>query len=94
MSLERIALAAETSPFHLSRIFRQTTGLPIWRYVSRLRVELTVGLMHDQALPLAEIAALTGFASYSTYAASFQTEKGVSPSQFRRFTKGLRGRSS
>ena len=94
MSLERIALAAETSPFHLSRIFRQTTGHPIWRYVSRLRVELAVGLMRDRALPHREIAALTGFASYSTYAATFQAEKGVSPSQFRCFTEGRRGRSS
>jgi AraC family transcriptional regulator len=84
MSLERIARAAETSPFHLSRIFRQTTGHPIWRYVSRLRVELAVGLMRDRALPLTEIAVLTGFASYSTYAATFQAEMGVSPSQFRR----------
>jgi AraC family transcriptional regulator len=86
MSLERIAHAAETSPFHLSRIFRQMTGYPIWRYVSRLRVELGVGLMRDRALPLADIAALTGFASYSTYAATFQAEKGVSPSQFRRIS--------
>jgi AraC-like DNA-binding protein len=94
MSLEHIALAAETSPFHLSRIFRQTTGYPIWRYVSRRRVELAVGLMRDRALRLKEIAALTGFASYSTYAATFQAEKGVSPSRFRRFTEERRGRSS
>lgn len=88
MSLERIALAAETSPFHLSRIFRQTTGHPIWRYVSRLRVELAVGLMRDRALPLNEIAAMAGFASYSTYAATFRAEKGVSPSQFLRLARG------
>jgi AraC family transcriptional regulator len=87
LSLERIALAAETSPFHLSRIFRQITGQPIWCYVSRLRVELAVGLMRDRALLLTEIAVLAGFASYSTFAATFQAEKGVSPSQFRRFAE-------
>lgn len=86
LSLEQIAQAADTSPFHLSRIFRQTTGTPVWRYVSRLRVQLAVGLMKDRALSLQEVATLAGFASYSTFAATFVAEKGVSPSRFRHAT--------
>lgn len=84
LNLERIAHASETSPFHLSRSFRQTTGYPIWRYVSRLRVQLATGLMKDSLLSLSQVAALSGFASYSTFAATFSAEHGLSPAHFRR----------
>jgi AraC family transcriptional regulator len=83
LSLELIALAAETSPFHLTRIFRQATGLPVWRYVSRLRVQLAVGLMKDPSLTLVQVASLSGFTSYSTFAATFNVEQGIAPSRFR-----------
>jgi AraC family transcriptional regulator len=85
LDLERIAEASETSPFHLARLFRQATGYPVWRYVSRLRVTVAVGLMKDSALTLTEVATLAGFASYSTFAATFSSERGHSPSYFRRF---------
>ena len=84
LSLEQIAHAAETSPFHLARVFRQATGYPMWRYVSRLRVQLAIGLMKDPALTLTQVAGLSGFASYSTFAATFRAEHGVAASHFRR----------
>ena len=83
LDLERIAQASETSVFHLSRLFRQTTRYPIWRYVSRLRVQVAVGLMKDATLTLAQVATMSGFASYSTFAATFLSEQGLSPSRFR-----------
>jgi AraC family transcriptional regulator len=84
LSLQTIAEASETSLFYLTRLFREATGLPIWRYVSQRRVELATGLMRDQTLTLGEVAALSGFASYSTFAATFVAERGISPSTFRR----------
>lgn len=84
LSLDTIAKASETSAFHLTRLFRQATGYPVWRYVSRLRVQVAAGLMRDQTLTLNVVAALSGFASYSTFAATFCAERGISPSSFRR----------
>lgn len=78
-----IAQAAETSPFHLSRSFRNALGCSIWQYVSRRRVEVAAGLMRDPALTLAEIASMSGFESYSTFAATFKTIRGVSAARFR-----------
>lgn len=83
LSLKRIAQAAETSPFHLTRVFREATGYPVWRYVSRLRVRLAIGLMKDPVLTLAQVADLSGFASYSTFAATFSKEQGMSALRFR-----------
>jgi AraC-like DNA-binding protein len=84
LDLQGIAEASETSPFHLSRLFRQTTGYPVWRYVSRLRVQMATGLMKDPSLTLGDVARMSGFASYSTFAANFSLERGISPSHFRR----------
>lgn len=83
LDLQRIAAAAETSVFHLSRLFRQKMGYPIWRYVSRLRVQMTIGLMKDPLLTLAQVAALSGFSSYSTFAATFRAEQGLSPLRYK-----------
>ncbi len=84
LDLGKIAQACGTSPFHLTRIFRQTTGYPVWRYVCRLRVQIAAGLMQDATLSLQQVAMLAGFGSYSTFAATFRAEKGLSPAYFRR----------
>ena len=83
LDLQRIAEASETSVFHLSRLFRQATGYPVWRYVSRQRVEMAKGLMRDSAFTLAQVSALSGFSSYSTFATTFSAEQGLSPSRYR-----------
>ena len=83
MDLCSIAQAAETSPFHLSRTFRSALGCSVWQYVLRCRVQLAAGLMRDSALTLAEVARMSGFETYSTFAAAFKAARGVAPARFR-----------
>ncbi len=83
MDISSIAEAAETSPAHLSRSFRGALGCSIWKYVSSRRVELANGLMKDRALTLAQVSSMAGFESYSTFAATFKADRGVSPASFR-----------
>lgn len=78
-----IAQAVDTSPFHLNRSFRSALGCSIWQYVLRVRIQLASGLMKDTALTLAQVASMAGFESYSTFAATFKTTRGVSPAQCR-----------
>ena len=83
LDLCSIAHAAETSPFHLSRAFRHALGCSIWQYVLRSRVQIAAGLMRDPSLTLADIATMSGFESYSTFAAAFKAGRGVAPARFR-----------
>jgi AraC family transcriptional regulator len=83
IDLSSIAAAATTSPYHLNRTFRSALGCSIWQYVSRNRVHLAAGLMKDSALTLAQVASMSGFESYSTFAATFKADRGVSPARFR-----------
>lgn len=78
-----IASAAETSPFHLTRSFRTTMGCSLWQYVLRQRVRVAAGLMKDRALTLAEVSAMSGFESYSAFAASFKSILGLAPARYR-----------
>ncbi len=83
MDLLSIAEASETSAFHLCRSFRNAVGTSIWQYVARERVQIACGLMRDSALNLTQIAAMSGFESYSAFAATFKASRGLSPSHFR-----------
>ena len=53
------------SQFHFSRIFRREVGVSPHRYIVHLRLRRAVELVRDGELPLAEIAAVTGFADQS-----------------------------
>ena len=53
------------SQFHFSRIFRREVGVSPYRYVVHLRLRRAVELVREGKLPLAEIAAATGFADQS-----------------------------
>lgn len=81
--LEEIARALYVSPFHLCRLFKQETGMPMHRYVNRLRLreameQLTAGS------DLTQLALSLGFAGHSHFTNAFRKEFGVTPSEVRR----------
>lgn len=76
-----IAGAACVSVFHLGRGFRQATGQSLWQYVLACRAEFADRLIAQQpGTPLAEIALMSGFQSYSQFIAAFRKAHGVTPS--------------
>ena len=83
LPLEFIAREAACSPYHLCRLFREQTGMPIHRYVNRLRLLAAIeGL--GQGADLSRLAHETGFASHSHFSAVFRRELGQTPSAARR----------
>jgi len=74
----------ETSPFHLCRVFRETTGLAIHRYLIRLRLRASVEALGRGEKDLSGLAFDLGFSSHSHFTESFRREFGVPPSRFRR----------
>jgi AraC family transcriptional regulator len=72
------------SPKHFSRAFRATTGQPPHRWLVERRVREAQRLLRDPSLPLAEIAALLGFADQSHFTATFRRVTGLTPGAQRR----------
>jgi AraC-like DNA-binding protein len=83
-SLEALATMVGISPAHFCTAFRQSTGLPPYRWQMRLRIERAKNLLADARLSLTEIALACGYASSSHFATSFRRATGMTPSMYRR----------
>ena len=80
-SLAALARRVASSPFHLSRVFRECMGLPIHRYHRRLRLVHALERMIEGGGGLTDIALDSGFASHSHLTTAFVGEFGVPPSR-------------
>ena len=65
LSLKEIAAIADVSVSHLKTTFRQSVGLPVHQYVIERRVDRAQALLRQGKLPVARIAAETGFSHQS-----------------------------
>lgn len=65
IEVETLARLAGLSPFHFSRTFARSVGVPPHRYVMRTRLKRARELLREGRLSFAEVAAETGFADQS-----------------------------
>jgi AraC-like DNA-binding protein len=83
ISLIGLADAVGCSPFHLSRVFGEITGMTIPQYRRQLRVHEAVVHIAAGATDLAAIAATVGFADHSHMTRSIVAQFGTTPSRLR-----------
>jgi AraC-like DNA-binding protein len=83
IGLVEIARTVGCSPFHLSRVFHETTGLTIPQYRNRLRTYEALRRLNDGEHDLAAIAAASGFADHSHMTRSIVAQYGEPPSRLR-----------
>ncbi len=83
LTLSEMAGAAHMSPYHFSRLFKESTGLAPHQYVIERRVQRAKELLTSTALPIAEIALLCGFAHQSHLNRHFKRLLGVNPKALR-----------
>lgn len=90
LSLEQIATAVYTSPYHLSRIFRQATGFTIHRYLNQLRLRAALAYVAQPDANLADVGLELGYSSHSHFTHAFRRAFGTAPSTFREAASGSR----
>lgn len=83
LTLDVIAREVGVSPFHLARLFREETGLPIHRYLNRLRLRVALARVSADGGDLLGIALDSGFSSHAHFTDAFRREFGLPPSRFR-----------
>jgi AraC family transcriptional regulator len=83
VSLDDLANAACLSPFHFSRLFANTMGLPPHRYLSRMKLEHAKTLLSLGKVPLSQIALACCFSSQSNFTRAFHQATGVTPHAYR-----------
>ncbi|MCU1237586.1 MAG: Transcriptional regulator, AraC family [Candidatus Solibacter sp.] len=84
ISIEHVASVAGVSASHLTKLFRQSTGLPVHQYVIQRRVERARALIASSELTMAEIAQAVGFTHESHMARHMRRALGAPPKAIRR----------
>ncbi len=90
LSLDRIARAAYTSPYHLCRIFRKQTGSTIHRYLNQIRLRTALEDVMQGNIDLTTLGLDLGYSSHSHFTQAFRQTFGTSPSGLRRVASARR----
>lgn len=77
------------SPDYLIKHFKAETGVTPYQYLLKRKMQIAERLLRDTAIPVGEIAEQLGYGDAHYFSGLFKKEKGVSPTQFRNFTKSL-----
>ena len=83
ISLGAIATHLGMSPYHFSRWFKQSMGVPPYRYALQQRIERAKVLLQHAKLSLADVALQCGFNSQSHLIHHFKKQTGMTPKQYR-----------
>ena len=86
-SLAEFANAHEYFGFHknyISTMIKEYTGMPLHRYLNRVRISHALDMLNDGDIPIGEIARLCGFCDIYYFSRYFKSAVGVSPSEYRR----------
>ncbi len=83
LTLTRLARLVGCSSWHLASIFRVRVGLPIHRYLKRLRLRHALERLREGYTDLTRLALECGFSSHSHFSAAFRQEFGTVPGAIR-----------
>lgn len=83
LRIEDLAVRFRYSVPHISRMFKEQTGVRLHDYVQKLRVEHAVTLLLRTNMSVTDIATSSGFESFRTFTRVFRELKGTTASEFR-----------
>ena len=84
ISLSTLAQLARLSPYHFSRAFKQTFGMPPHRFHTHRRIERAKSLLANAAASVTSVGMEVGFGETSSFSAAFRKATGVTPTGFQR----------
>jgi len=81
ITLTDLAQVAHLSPYHLNRVFHAEVGMPPHKYQTQIRVSHASKLL-ARGMPIAEVAAETGFTDQSHFTRHFRRLMQVTPGRY------------
>ena len=83
ITLAHLASQAGISPYHFSRLFKQTIGQSPHQFVMAYRVEQAKKMLADLTRPMVDIAHICGFADQAHFSRVFKQIQGHTPKDWR-----------
>ena len=83
IKLADLAQLLDMSPFHFSRLFKQSIGMTPHQYLSQQRVERAKQLLKKTDRLIIDIALECGFSSHSHLSKQFRQITGITPTAYR-----------
>lgn len=84
LTLTAIAEACSVSPRHLSRFFKEKTGMTIGDFIASARIARARELLASSDMPLKDVASRCGFQTSAAFGAAFRRAAGCTPGDYRR----------
>ncbi|WP_168790552.1 helix-turn-helix domain-containing protein [Paraburkholderia aromaticivorans] len=84
IGLVELAAIVNVSRFHFTRLFKRSTGMTAIGFVEQCRIRRAQSLIMETAIPLSEVALMTGFADQSHFTRRFHRHVGCTPAAFAR----------
>jgi AraC-like DNA-binding protein/DNA-binding MarR family transcriptional regulator len=79
ITTKEIAASIELSDSYFRRAFKNATGVTPHKWLLSARINYAQKLLKEAAVPMSEIASVTGFGDQSHFSRTFQRTTGVSP---------------
>jgi AraC family transcriptional regulator len=89
LGVNEISQVALISPYYFGKLFKQSTGQTLHRYVLERRIRKAKNLLATSNLALVEIASSVGLPNQSHFTTAFRKKMGVTPGYFRATVKGI-----
>lgn len=83
IALADVAQAVGLSPFHLSRVFQASTGLPLVRYLRGRRLSAAARQLADGAQDILQVALAAGYSTHPAFTRAFTDQFGRPPEHVR-----------
>ncbi|HOO28772.1 MAG TPA: helix-turn-helix transcriptional regulator, partial [Lachnospiraceae bacterium] len=84
LSLDELSMQLCISKYHLHRIFRSITGIPLMTYVRKRRLSDSLTALRDEKLKIIDIACEYQFEYVQSYERAFRQLFGITPLFFRK----------
>lgn len=87
LTLNSVARATGFSPFYISHLVKDVSGLTFQELINYTRVEFAEIYMQDSSLSLTRVSEFSGFSSPAYFNKCFRSWHGISPAQYKKQTR-------
>ena len=77
ITVNELAAAISISPTHLSRIFKQETGISVSEYIRQRKIDMAKNLLRFSGYDYVEIAVMLSYSSQSHFIQHFRSQTGI-----------------